>query len=183
MEESVARQKQSIRKQVGATPPNSFFTVGWTSPAQIAPMATADCPPLSDADSEPMIKAAATANKVDPALIRAVIRQESAFHACAVSQKGAMGLMQLMPQTAEQFHVADPFNAAENISAGTQYLKQLMDHFKGDLRLTLAAYNAGAGRVDGDPPCVPEIMETQDYVNQIMKALAGTPAGAEPNPK
>jgi soluble lytic murein transglycosylase-like protein len=120
-----------------------------------------------------MIATAATAQKLDPALIRAVIRQESGFRPCAVSPKGAMGLMQLMPQTVEQFHLADPFNATENISAGTQYLKQLMQRFKGDLKLTLAAYNAGPGRVDGDPPAVPNIPETQDYVSQILKALSG----------
>ena len=121
-----------------------------------------------------MIAAAATAQKLDPALIRTVIQQESAFRPCAVSPKGAMGLMQLMPQTAEQFHLADPFDATENISAGAQYLKLLMEHFKGDLKLSLAAYNAGPGRVDGEQPSVPNIPETQDYVDRILKALAGT---------
>jgi len=86
-----------------------------------------------------------------------------------------MGLMQLMPQTAEQFHVTDPFNAMENVSAGAQYLKQLMVRFKGDLTLSLAAYNAGPGRVDGDHPSVPDIPETQDYVKQILKTLAEVP--------
>jgi len=130
-----------------------------------------------------MIAAAATAQKLDPALIRAVIRQESAFRPCAVSPKGAMGLMQLMPQTAEQFHLADPFNATENVSAGAQYLKRLMERFKGDLKLALAAYNAGPGRVDGEQPSVPDIRETQDYVNNILKALAGTPIEGPGNAK
>lgn len=130
-----------------------------------------------------MIAAAATAQKLDPALIRAVIRQESAFRPCAVSPKGAMGLMQLMPQTAEQFHLADPFNATENVSAGAQYLKRLMERFKGDLKLALAAYNAGPGRVDGEQPSVPDIRETQDYVNNILKTLAGTPIEGPGNAK
>ena len=130
-----------------------------------------------------MIAAAATAQKLNPALIRAVIRQESGFRACAVSSKGAMGLMQLMPQTAEQFHLADPFNAADNVSAGAQYLKQLMERFKGDLNLTLAAYNAGPARVDGDPPSVPDIPETQNYVSQVLKALAGASPEAKENAK
>jgi soluble lytic murein transglycosylase-like protein len=79
-----------------------------------------------------------------------------------------------MPQTAEQFHLADPFNATENVSVGAQYLKLLMERFKGDLKLSLAAYNAGPGRVDGEQPSVPNIPETQDYVDRILKALAGT---------
>jgi soluble lytic murein transglycosylase-like protein len=184
MEESIARQKESIRKQTGAASSDSFFTVGWTSAPMIAPMAEApDCPPLGDTDSAPLIKAAATANKLDPALIRALIQQESGFYPCAVSPMGAMGLMQLMPETAERFHVTDPFNSKENVRAGTQYLKQLMEYFKGDLRLALAAYNAGVGKVDGNPPSVPEIPETQDYVNAIMQALAGASPEAEPKPK
>ena len=130
-----------------------------------------------------MITAAATAQKLDPALIRAVIGQESGFRPCAVSPKGAMGLMQIMPPTAEQFHLADPFNATENVSAGAQYLKQLMDRFKGDLNLTLAAYNAGPARVDGDPPSVPNIAETQDYVSRILKALAAASPKAQEKSK
>ena len=180
MEESIERQKQAIRKQTGAAPSDAFFTVGWVGAPQIAAPVAADCDSLTDAESEPMIKAAAMAQKLDPAVIRAVIRQESGFRPCAVSPKGAMGLMQLMPQTAEQFHLVDPFNAAENVSAGAQYLKQLMERFSGDLKLALAAYNAGPGRVDGDEPSVPNIPETQDYVNKIFRALAGaSPKGPE----
>jgi len=175
MEESIARQKQAIRRQTGVEESDTFFTVGWTGAPLIAPVPTADCAALIDTESEPLISAAATAQNLDPALIRAVIRQESAFRPCAVSPKGAMGLMQLMPQTAEQFHVTDPFNAMENVSAGAQYLKQLMVRFKGDLTLSLAAYNAGPGRVDGDHPSVPDIPETQDYVKQILKTLAEVP--------
>src|ERR1019366_9241475 len=167
--------RQAIRKQTGAASSDTFFTVGWTGAPLIALPQAADCVALSDTESEPMIAAAATAQKLDPALIRAVIRQESAFRPCAVSPKGAIGLMQLMPQTAEQFHLADPFNATENVSVGAQYLKRLMERFKGDVKLALAAYNAGPGRVDGEQPSVPDIRETQDYVNNILKALAGTP--------
>jgi soluble lytic murein transglycosylase-like protein len=183
MEESLERQKQAIRWQTGAASSDTFFTVGWASASMIATPPAADCVPLSDSESEPMIAAAATAHKLDPSLIRAVIRQESGFRPCAVSPKGAMGMMQLMPQTAEQFHLADPFNATENISVGAQYLKELMERFKGDLKLTLAAYNAGPGRVDGDPPSVPNIPETQDYVSQILKALAGGPREAQDKTK
>ena len=183
MEESIARQKLAIRKQTGAPSSDGFFTTGWIGPSLVAPPAPADCVPLSDTESEPMITAAATAQKLDPALIRAVIGQESGFRPCAVSSRGAMGLMQIMPPTAEQFHLTDPFNATENVSAGAQYLKQLMDRFKGDLNLTLAAYNAGPARVAGDPPSVPNIPETQDYVSRILKELAGTSSKAQEKAK
>jgi len=178
MEDSIERQKQSIRKQTGTASTDTFFSVAWTSAPMVAPTPMPDCPPLADSESEPMITAAATIQKLDPALIRAVIRQESGFRPCAVSSQGAMGLMQLMPETAEHFNLTDPFNAKENVRAGAEFLKQLMDRFKGDLKLTLAAYNAGPARVDGNPPSVPNIPETQDYVNQILKSLEGTSAAA-----
>jgi len=183
MEDSIERQKQAIRRQTGAASSDTFFTVGWVGAPMIAPSAGADCDPLSDTESEPMIKAAATAQKLNPALIRAVIRQESGFRSCAVSPKGAMGLMQLMPDTAAEFHLADPFNAVDNVGAGAQYLKQLMERYKGDLKLALAAYNAGPGRVDGEQPTVPDIPETQDYVNKILAALAGASSEAQAKAK
>ncbi len=173
MEESIAKQKESIRKQTGAASADSFFTVEWTGPATVSLPPAFDCDPLPASESEPLITAAATAHKLDPALIRAVIRKESGFRPCAYSPKGAMGLMQLMPDTAEHFNVKDPFASPENVMAGAKYLKQLMEHFKGDLKLTLAAYNAGQGRVDGDPPAVPDIPETRDYVDQILQSLSG----------
>lgn len=176
MEASIELQKQSIRKQSGTISTNTFFTVAWTSAPMVPLSMVADCPALPDSESEPMISAAATRHKLDPALIRAVIRQESGFHPCAVSPKGAMGMMQLMPDTAEHFKLSDPFNAAENIRAGAEFLKELFDRFKGDLKLTLAAYNAGPGKVDGNPASVPDIPETQDYVNQILKAIAEDPS-------
>ena len=113
---------------------------------------------------------AATVHKLKPELLRAVIRQESGARACAVSPKGAMGLMQIMPDTAEQFRLADPYDPAQNIQTGAQYLKQLLDKF-GDLKLALAAYNAGPGRVAGNPPAVPDIPETRNYVEKILKEL------------
>jgi soluble lytic murein transglycosylase-like protein len=172
MEASIELQKQSIRKQSGSTPTNTFFTVAWTSAPMVPLPMLADCPALPESESEPMIATAAALHKLDPALIRAVIRQESGFRPCAVSPKGAMGLMQLMPDTAEHFKLSDPFNATENIRAGAEFLKELLDRFKGDLKLTLAAYNAGPGRVDGNSASVPDIPETRDYVDQILKAIA-----------
>lgn len=94
-----------------------------------------------------VIREAAGAYGVPFALIKAVIRAESGFNAHAVSHAGAMGLMQLMPATADSLNCADPFNPRDNIFAGTQYLKILADRYNGDMNLVLAAYNAGSGAV------------------------------------
>lgn len=131
---------------------------------------------MNASETDPLISKTATEFKLNPDLIRAVIRQESAFYPCAVSDKGAMGLMQLMPDTAATLKVADPFDPAQNIQSGAQYLKQMLTRFKGDLKLALAAYNAGPEKVDGPKPAVPDIAETKDYVDQIVKSLNGAPA-------
>ena len=94
-----------------------------------------------------LIREAANAYGVPFAFIKAVIRVESAFDPHAVSHAGAMGLMQLMPRTAESLNCADPFDPRQNIMAGTQYLRILTDRYNGDMNLTLAAYNAGSGAV------------------------------------
>jgi len=106
---------------------------------------------------------------VDPDLVRAVIEVESAFEPQARSAKGAMGLMQLMPVTARQYGVADPFDPRANIEAGTQHLRSLLDRY--DLSMALAAYNAGAGAVErygGVPP----YRETKAYIRRVMSRLS-----------
>ena len=100
-------------------------------------------------------------------LVRAVIQVESAFNPRAVSPKGAMGLMQLMPATAAKFGVTDPFNPGENIRAGVSYLRQLLDRYDNNEQLALAAYNAGPGAVDKYGSKVPPYKETQNYVHKI----------------
>ena len=113
---------------------------------------------------------------VDAKLVRAVIQVESAYQERARSPKGAMGLMQLMPDTARQYAVADPYDPAANIEAGIKHLKSLLDRFPE--RLALAAYNAGEAAVErfgGIPPYA----ETRDYVSRILKLVGLTPQPPE----
>ncbi len=117
-----------------------------------------------------VIAAAAQKHSLDPALLRAVIKQESGFKPCAVSIKGAQGLMQLMPATARELHVSDAFDPVQNVHAGAAYLKQLLDRYKGDLRLALVGYNAGPGRADQGAEN-PYPNETENYVASIFSDL------------
>jgi soluble lytic murein transglycosylase-like protein len=122
---------------------------------------------------EELIKEAADVHKLSPALIRAVMRTESAFNPAAVSPVGAMGLMQLMPALAEEMGVTDPFDPRDNIMGGAKYLRQLLDEHEGNIRLTLASYNAGPGNVRryrGVPP----FKETRNYVRKITELLETT---------
>lgn len=114
-----------------------------------------------------IIHQAAVRFEVEPSLLKAIIKVESDFDHLAVSQKGAMGLMQLMPETALDMDVKDPFDPRENIAGGTRYLTRLMERFKHDLRLTLAAYNAGPEKVEAHGG-IPPIRETQAYVRRVM---------------
>lgn len=111
---------------------------------------------------------------VDDSLIESVIKQESGFNPDAVSQAGAQGLMQLMPGTSDSLGVDNPFDILENIDGGTRYLKTLLDAFKGDEKLALAAYNGGIGRmnklgVDTDEEISKMPSETQNYVNRVLQ--------------
>lgn len=118
--------------------------------------------------------------------MKAVIRVESGFDAKAVSSKGAMGLMQLIPATAQRFGVANPFDPKQNIEGGVNYLKHLLDLFGGDLNLSLAAYNAGEHTVQrfGGIPAIPE---TQNYVRRVTSIYqtgdAPAPAGSKTTTK
>ena len=116
----------------------------------------------------PIIQAAAKKHELDPELLNAVIRVESAFNPNAVSKKGAVGLMQLMPKTAERYGVEDRRNPTENIDGGANYLSMLMGMFKSDVRLAVAAYNAGENAVIKYGYQIPPYRETQDYVARVM---------------
>ena len=109
----------------------------------------------------------ANAHALSPDFVKAVIQSESAFNPRARSAKGAMGLMQLMPQTAAEYHVLDAYSPAENIRAGVAYLKTLMTRFDNDVSLALAAYNAGPGAVEKYGRTVPPYKETRNYVARI----------------
>jgi soluble lytic murein transglycosylase-like protein len=136
-----------------------------------------------DTSIDQMIKTTATRFAVDPYLVFLVIEQESRFHTRAVSPKGARGLMQLMPGTARRFGVSRPFDPAENIRGGTQYLKQLLSMFNGRVDLALASYNAGEGRVLDYGNRVPPFKETRDYVKRISSRYRSHPIqDVEPAP-
>jgi soluble lytic murein transglycosylase-like protein len=128
---------------------------------------------------------AAARHNVDPNLVRAVVKVESNFNSNAVSRKGAMGLMQLMPSTARSLNVKNPFDAAQNVDAGVRHLKQLLESYGGDVNLTLAAYNAGSGAVARSAG-VPHFAETQNYVRRITNLYYGgvdlSPSGPRHDP-
>jgi soluble lytic murein transglycosylase-like protein len=116
-----------------------------------------------------IIEKAALSAAVEPNLLRAVIVVESGFNSRAVSKRGAVGLMQLMPATAIRFGVSNPYDPKQNVHAGARYLKFLIDRFGQDVRLALAAYNAGEEAVDRNGGRIPPFAETMAYVPRVMK--------------
>lgn len=114
-------------------------------------------------------------NNVRVDLVRAVMQVESGFNPFARSPKGAMGLMQLMPATAKQYGVVNPFNPAENVRGGVAYLRALLDRYDNNEELALAAYNAGPGAVDNHGQTVPPYRETKDYVANVGRIAGGRP--------
>jgi len=119
-----------------------------------------------------LIDAAATAQALEPRLVQAVMQVESGYNPRALSKKGAMGLMQLMPETAVELAVSDPWDVEQNVRGGAAYLRKMLDTFGDDLPLALAAYNAGPTAVakhDGIPP----FAETREYVRRVLCLLEG----------
>jgi soluble lytic murein transglycosylase-like protein len=131
---------------------------------------------FTEKDVDAAIEQAAARHNVDPNLVRSVIKVESNFNPNAVSRKGAMGLMQLMPQTARSLNVSNPFDPEQNVDAGVRHLKKLLESYGGDVRLTLAAYNAGSTAVARSAG-VPHFAETQNYVKRITNLYYG---GSDP---
>ena len=129
----------------------------------------------------PTIERYAGEHGLDPRLVQALIQVESGYDERALSRKGAIGLMQLMPGTATELGVSNPWDAVQNLRGGTRYLRNLLDRFAGNIELALAGYNAGAGAVErhrGIPPYV----ETQDYVKKVLGLYRGAPAFSSPSP-
>jgi len=134
--------------------------------------------PVGPGEIHQTILSASRRYRVDPALVKAVIKVESDFDPRAVSDAGAMGLMQLMPATASTLEIQNPFNPVENISGGVKHLSSLLSRFNGDLTLALAAYHAGAKKVESYGQ-VPPIEKTHRYIQKVMAAYK-TYRGKEP---
>lgn len=142
------------------------------APAQRARRYSNKLVDIPDASIQISIDRHSADQSLDPKLVRAMIQVESGYNHRARSHKGAMGLMQLMPGTASQLRVSDPYDPDENVRGGTQYLRNLIDRFAGRLELAVAAYNAGPGaveRYDGIPP----YRETRDYVQRVLALYQG----------
>jgi hypothetical protein len=147
-QDEIQRQLESYMSKVG----------------QVAPEVKAG---QSQRDIDMIIAHASKTYNVDPGLIKAVIRAESDFDANSTSPKGAMGLMQLMPETAKELGVKNSYDPAENIMAGTRYLKSLLNRYDGEVTLALAAYNWGMGNAERHPERLP--LETQTYIARVNK--------------
>ncbi|MGB9611777.1 MAG: lytic transglycosylase domain-containing protein [Bryobacteraceae bacterium] len=146
----------------------------WPEPSALARLP--DCPPLPPPVLAPVLERAASTYGLVPSLLRAVVAQESSFRPCAVSPAGALGLMQLMPETAAFLGVTDPFDVEQNIFGGARFLRLLLDRFHNDLPLALSAYNAGPARVEAYGT-IPPITETLGYVTGILRRLQMEPPG------
>ncbi|MBM3812885.1 MAG: lytic transglycosylase domain-containing protein [Acidimicrobiia bacterium] len=197
MEESIARQRDSVKRQVKSSPADSssWFTVPWNEEDAIQPIepvkAPADggqdpppisttaasfnlwtphCPPVPPQLLNPHIDRAAALGGLSADLLHAVIQKESSFQPCAVSSKGALGLMQLMPATAAGLGVRNPFDPIDNLYGGARYLGNLLGRYDGNLNLALGAYNAGPAKVDSYGG-VPPYPETQNFVRGVLSLL------------
>lgn len=159
-------------RRLGPAPPEPLFSrpmsgnpPGATMPAQFSKSTPVDVRRMQFAN---VIEAAAYRHGLEPALLHAVIRAESSYNPGAVSNKGAMGLMQLMPGTAARYGVRNPYDPQENIFGGAKYLRDLMGMFRSDVRLAVAAYNAGEHNVMKYGYQVPPFQETRDYVTKVL---------------
>jgi soluble lytic murein transglycosylase-like protein len=157
----VYKDKQGVLTFTNVPTHQGFRRVIRESSGQLAAVA-------STSTYEDLIRSVCNRYSIDPDLIRAVIKVESNFNSTARSNKGAMGLMQLMPDTARFHNVLDVFEPSDNIEGGVRHLKMLLARYQGDLELTLAAYNAGIKAVEkygGIPP----FFETKDYVRRVLQ--------------
>jgi len=189
----IAAVQNRIAEITGAPPPGGYPVPGAVAPgfagalagalgsgagAQMPPAGNVPAPaPVPPAQIDALVEQNASTWQVDPALIKAVIANESGFNATATSNVGAQGLMQLMPETAASLGVRDAYDPVQNVAGGTRYLRGLLDRFGGDKRLAIAAYNAGPGAVEkyGD---IPPYRETRNYVQNVLASFDKYSSGA-----
>lgn len=159
------RAAEEVTNMVAAAPlTNASFRVSGSAPPDTADLVRGRL--ITPQSVDKAIESAAARHGVDPNLVRAVIKVESNFNPRAVSRKGAMGLMQLMPRTAQSLNVTNAFDPEQNVDAGVRHLKSLLDNYNGDVELSLAAYNAGSNAVERNNG-IPPYRETRDYVRKI----------------
>lgn len=169
MSKSIDAQQAAVQRQRQET--RGFGPAEFSrGPESVAPMTGPSCDALPSGEIDALVDSAAQRTSVSPILIRSVMRQESAFRPCAVSSKGAIGLMQLLPSTADDLGVKDAFDPEANVLGGAKLLRHLMDHYDGNLGLTLGAYNAGEAKVDAVMG-IPMIAETVDYVKRVLSHI------------
>jgi soluble lytic murein transglycosylase-like protein len=189
MEQAVRQQLASVQLQKRASeradaPPAAASQADSAAPADPvddASLVNTPCPPVERQQIAPIVQEAARRAALDEAVVWAVIEKESGFDPCAVSPKGALGLMQLMPDTARELGVSDVFDPEQNILGGARFLRRLLDRYRGDLALALGAYNAGPSAVDAAGG-LPPFPETLSYVRWILSRLGrenARPAGAD----
>jgi soluble lytic murein transglycosylase-like protein len=159
-DDSTASFASVLQAQMNSASPVSSETAEAGGPAMLPP---------SQIDA--LVNENAQAQAVDPALVKAIIANESGFNANATSNVGAQGLMQLMPGTAAALGVSNAYDPAQNVAGGTKYIKQLLDRFNGNVPLAVAAYNAGPGAVEKYSG-VPPYAETQNYVQNVLSSYA-----------
>lgn len=178
--ESIQKQWAAIQIQRSSAERHRTLTVPETAAPSPPPLASRlSCDPVPSPSLDAMIRRSSARHGIEPSLIEAVVRQESGGFPCALSPKGAMGLMQLMPSTALTLGVDNPFEPESNLDGGVRFLRNLLDRYQGDWALALGAYNAGPRRVD-ESGGVPRIPETQAYVRSVLNraGLAATSWGS-----